>query len=209
MESSDTSGSRATRAGRPARRPARLEYRGYDSAGVAIVDDGRSTVRRATRQARQPRASLRDRPLPGRARIGIGHTRWATHGKPSSATRTPPRGLGGDRSQRDHRELPRCAPELEAAGATIQSDTDTELIAHLIDQGVEERRRPAHGGARRLRKRLDGLLRVRRHDRDGSPTHGRREERRQPDHPRGRREAGLPRPATSRPSCRTRARCSS
>jgi glucosamine--fructose-6-phosphate aminotransferase (isomerizing) len=114
----------------------RLEYRGYDSAGVAIFDDGEIEVRRALGKLHVLEEALRDRPLPGRA--GIGHTRWATHGKPSERN-AHPHSAGSvaivhNGIIENYREL---HAELEAAGRHMTSETDTELIAHLIDMRVE------------------------------------------------------------------------
>jgi glutamine---fructose-6-phosphate transaminase (isomerizing) len=110
----------------------RLEYRGYDSAGVAIFGNGSIEVRRAEGKLQNLESNLRDRPIPGS--IGIGHTRWATHGKPSERNAHPHRAgavvLVHNGIIENYREL-RAA--LERAGRAIASDTDTELIAHLID----------------------------------------------------------------------------
>jgi glucosamine--fructose-6-phosphate aminotransferase (isomerizing) len=110
----------------------RLEYRGYDSAGVAIFERGQISIRRAVGKLGNLESALRDRPISGR--IGVGHTRWATHGKPSERNAHPHKAgsvvVVHNGIMENYREL---RAELEANGHTIASDTDTELIAHLID----------------------------------------------------------------------------
>ncbi|MGE4649700.1 MAG: glutamine--fructose-6-phosphate transaminase (isomerizing) [Myxococcota bacterium] len=114
----------------------RLEYRGYDSAGVAIFHEGEVHVSRALGKLAALEGVLRGTPIPGRS--GIGHTRWATHGKPSERNAHPHRAgrvaIVHNGIIENYREL---RAELEAGGREILSETDTELIAHLIDVGVE------------------------------------------------------------------------
>jgi len=115
----------------------RLEYRGYDSAGVAVFDaSGRISVRRAMGKLSNLEQVLRERPLEGS--VGVGHTRWATHGKPSERNAHPHRGgrvvVVHNGIMENYREL---RAELEKRGRQISSDTDTELIAHLIDERLE------------------------------------------------------------------------
>ncbi|HJO24111.1 MAG: glutamine--fructose-6-phosphate transaminase (isomerizing) [Myxococcota bacterium] len=110
----------------------RLEYRGYDSAGVAIFADDGIAVRRALGKLRILEEMLRDETMPGN--VGIGHTRWATHGKPSERNAHPHRAgsvvIVHNGIVENYRTL---RAEIEAAGRSVESETDTELIAHLVD----------------------------------------------------------------------------
>src|SRR5437763_10418887 len=133
-----------------------LEYRGYDSAGVATLEAGALTRRRAEGKLRNLEGRLRDAPLSGT--IGIGHTRWATHGKPTESNAHP---HSTDRLAVVHngiienfREL---RDELEAKGAKFGSETDTEVVAHLVTQEMSDGRSPIEAVAAAL-PRLRGAF---------------------------------------------------
>ncbi|MGL4175588.1 MAG: glutamine--fructose-6-phosphate transaminase (isomerizing) [Dermatophilaceae bacterium] len=113
----------------------RLEYRGYDSAGVALVtDDGIAAEKRAGKLDNL-RSALDAHPLDG-SRTAIGHTRWATHGGPTDGNAHPHRGGDGDRLALIHNGIIEnfhaLKKELIAAGVVFRSETDTEVAAKLV-----------------------------------------------------------------------------
>src|ERR1043165_910911 len=115
----------------------RLEYRGYDSAGIATLENGHLTRRRAEGKLRNLEERLAKAPLHGRS--GIGHTRWATHGAPTETNAHPHAtkrlALVHNGIIENFREL---KTELEAGGAKFETATDTEVIAHLITKHLDE-----------------------------------------------------------------------
>jgi glucosamine--fructose-6-phosphate aminotransferase (isomerizing) len=134
----------------------RLEYRGYDSAGVATLESGQLVRRRAEGKLRNLEARLTREPLAGTT--GIGHTRWATHGRPTESNAHP---HATERLAVVHngiienfREL---REELEKTGAKFGSDTDTEVVAHLVTREMKNGRTPADAVAAAL-PRLRGAF---------------------------------------------------
>jgi len=128
----------------------RLEYRGYDSAGLAVQTGRGVEIIRAVGKLSNLDAALKKSPLAGTA--GIGHTRWATHGRPSEANAHPH--VSGSIAVvhngiiENHVDLRR---ELEGRGVKFQSDTDTEIVAHLVAEAMKN-------GARRLEDAVRSAL---------------------------------------------------
>jgi glutamine---fructose-6-phosphate transaminase (isomerizing) len=135
----------------------RLEYRGYDSAGIAVVNHGQMDIRRSAGKLSNLEQAVWKNPLDGQ--YGLGHTRWATHGRPTEENAHPHRDGTGrivvvhNGIIENYLELKR---ELVGRGHVFQSETDTEVVAHLVqeewkDDGLE-------GAVRRAMSRVRGLF---------------------------------------------------
>jgi glutamine---fructose-6-phosphate transaminase (isomerizing) len=129
----------------------RLEYRGYDSAGVATLEDGKLASRRAPGKLRALEAKLEKQPLKGI--IGIGHTRWATHGKPTEGNAHPHL---TDRVAVVHNGIIENFRELRVqlakSGTRFNSDTDTEIVAHLVTEHLNNGKTPVDAVAATLKE---------------------------------------------------------
>ncbi|GFO67768.1 glutamine--fructose-6-phosphate aminotransferase [isomerizing] [Geomonas limicola] len=114
----------------------KLEYRGYDSAGICTISSGKAAIRRSEGKLANLERLLKAEPIKGS--VGIGHTRWATHGRPSEINAHPHQAgsfvVVHNGIIENYLQL---RDELKAAGHTFKSETDTEVISHLI----EDRRR--------------------------------------------------------------------
>jgi len=135
----------------------KLEYRGYDSAGVAVVQNGELFIRRSAGKLSNLDSVLEKDPIQGQ--FGIGHTRWATHGRPTEENAHPHRDCRGrivvvhNGIIENYLELKR---ELTAEGHSFITETDTEIVAHLVER--EWRDDGLEAAVRRALKQLRGLF---------------------------------------------------
>ncbi|MEE8355816.1 MAG: glutamine--fructose-6-phosphate transaminase (isomerizing) [Anaerolineales bacterium] len=112
----------------------KLEYRGYDSAGIAVLENGNIEVRRDAGKLEILNQLVKESPVKGN--LGIGHTRWATHGEPNTRNAHPHLGMSGDVVLVHNgivENFSALRDELESEGVVFQSETDTEVIVHLIE----------------------------------------------------------------------------
>jgi glucosamine--fructose-6-phosphate aminotransferase (isomerizing) len=134
-----------------------LEYRGYDSAGVAVVQDGAIEVRRSAGKLMNLEHAIQGKPLAGL--YGLGHTRWATHGRPTEENAHPHRDGSGrivvvhNGIIENYLEIKR---ELIAEGHKFESETDTEVVAHLVQK--EWRKDGLENAVLRAMQRVRGLF---------------------------------------------------
>ena len=135
----------------------RLEYRGYDSAGIAVVgQNGKLEIRRASGKLRNLEEALRKSPIEGT--YGIGHTRWATHGRPTEENAHPHRDCTGEIVVVHNGIIENYLAlkhELIREGHTFVTETDTEIIAHLVEKYAKNK--PLEEAVRQTVKRLSGV----------------------------------------------------
>lgn len=135
----------------------RLEYRGYDSAGLAVLNKDMLEVRRSPGKIRNLEAILREKPLNGR--LGVGHTRWATHGRPSEENAHPITDCKGKIVVVHNGILENYIPikeKLIAEGHIFKSETDTEVVAHLVEKYMENGKNDFEGAVKCALRELKG-----------------------------------------------------
>jgi len=137
----------------------RLEYRGYDSAGIAVVgEDCEISIRRASGRLRDLEKVIAARPLAGS--YGLGHTRWATHGRPSEENAHPHRDCSGrlvvihNGIIENYLDLKR---DLESKGHKFVTETDTEIVAHAIEEAYKNGAADLPEAFRRVLPKLSGI----------------------------------------------------
>jgi glucosamine--fructose-6-phosphate aminotransferase (isomerizing) len=138
----------------------RLEYRGYDSAGVAVVSDGHLEVRKKAGKLANLESLLGTDPMP-QSTTGIGHTRWATHGGPTDRNAHPHVSENGRVAVIHNGIIENFAElreELTAAGVTLASETDTEVVAHLLSAVLPETDGDLAEAMRQTCRRLEGAF---------------------------------------------------
>ena len=138
----------------------RLEYRGYDSAGVAVVAAGELTGRKKAGKLANLEKELAANPLPASG-LGLGHTRWATHGGPTDANAHPHFDAAGRVAVVHNGIIENFAllrHELREAGVELRSETDTEVVAHLIGREFAAADGDLAEAMRRVCRRLDGAF---------------------------------------------------
>ncbi|MEQ1763431.1 MAG: glutamine--fructose-6-phosphate transaminase (isomerizing) [Pyrinomonadaceae bacterium] len=138
----------------------KLEYRGYDSAGIAVVDENHElSMRRAEGKLRNLEEVIRLKPLDGT--YGIGHTRWATHGRPTEENAHPHRDQSGKVVVVHNGIIENyltLKERLAESGSTFQTETDTEVIAHLIGHYKETENLSLEKAVRKAVKELRGIF---------------------------------------------------
>src|SRR5215472_15241733 len=136
----------------------RLEYRGYDSAGMAVLDNGKLAWSKRAGKLGNLKAALAERP-PLTGTVGLGHTRWATHGPPTDPNAHPHTDCGGRLAVVHNGIIENFAvlrAELEAGGHELTSQTDTELVAHLLEEEMSSGPGANGNGAPRSGPRVNG-----------------------------------------------------
>ncbi len=141
---------------------ARLEYRGYDSAGIAVLDDnGTIAVRKRAGKLSNLATSLGEATLPGS--LGLGHTRWATHGAPNDINAHPHQDCTGQIALVHNGIIENyldLRAELLAQGHVFVSETDTEILAHLLEQELADGAPDLAAAMRRVLPRLRGAYAI-------------------------------------------------